>query len=277
MSYVVEKERLYTEGLFRSLRESQLLVGDLPEAASWGVVLSGDLDGAVLNFDQKLGHLYEDALEVLIRRSVRFELLAKNLQVFDAAGQTLGEMDFVIRDGKSGECFQLELAVKFYLSVLMPDGSETYPGPDPRDNWNNKLERMRSRQLQLSKREEAQVLLKERFGIESLSVRQRIYGVIFDSISADRESAPPFVGAGCRRAKWLYVDAFKERYETIAELRIVPKYLWPVSLDDALRATLELVSVDTLIRQSKERCVMFWDEQSQDVVFLVPDTWPNFD
>lgn len=275
MSSIGGQEVLFSKALFRSLSESPLLVEDLREASAWRTSVSGAIDGAVLNFDQKLGHLYEDALELLIRESGRFELLAKNLQVFDALGRTIGEMDFVLRDRESDEVYQLELAVKFYLSVLLPDGTEEYPGPDPRDNWINKLERMRSRQLQLSKRDEARSLLKERFGVAALNVRQRIYGIIFDHISVDRVSSPPSVSVGCRRAKWLYVKEWHEFFGAADRLRIVPKCLWPVVLDRELVEALEEVSAGELLEQAEQRGLMFWDQNSGEVYFLVPNQWPE--
>ncbi len=267
---------LFSQALLESLREAPLLVGDLPEACSWANPLGSEPDGTVLNFDQKLGHLYEDALEVLIRACGGLQLLAKNLQISDACGRTLGEMDFLIRDLESGEVFQLELAVKFYLAFLDTAGVERYPGPDPRDNWINKLNRMRERQLQLSETAEARKTLVERFGVEGVTVRQRIYGMIFDPIASERLSDPPCIAEGCRRGKWLYVKSFDERYGTLDSARIVPKCLWPVPLKEALLEGLPLVPVSELKAQAVERCVLFWDEAAGEVVFLVPDRWPDF-
>ncbi len=267
---------LFSQALLESLRQAPLLVEDLPEACSWANPLGVEANGTVLNFEQKLGHLYEDALELLIRGCGGLQLLAKNLQIADASGRTLGEMDFLIRNLESGEVFQLELAVKFYLAFLDTAGVERYPGPDPRDNWINKLNRMRERQLRLSETAEARKMLAERFGVEEVVVRQRIYGMIFDPIAAEQLSAPPCIAAGCRRGKWLYVKEFDERYGSLRSARIVPKCLWPVPLKEALLDCLPTVSVSELRAQAAQRCVLFWDEAVGEVVFLVPDEWPNF-
>ncbi len=267
-------ESLYSKALLQSLSQAPLLVGDLPEARSWKESLDSDFADVILNFDQKLGHLYEDALECLISRSQSFELLAKNLQVSDATGRTLGEMDFLVRNRESGECFQLELAVKFYLSVFLADGSEVHPGPDPRDNWVNKLARMRERQLRLSETPEAKRLLLDRFEISQLSVAQRIYGIIFDPMFEDRLSRPPSVCAQARRAKWLYASEFERAYAEKTKVKVVPKCLWPVLMNAEIIDSLEEVPIEKVLIEVGDRCVLFWDEQREEVVFIVADKWP---
>ena len=89
----------WTGALMESLVSAPLLVGDLPEAP----VLDRRLLGHPklrhrLNFQQKLGHLYEDALQHLIEQSSALSLLAAHLQVIDHEGITLGEMDFLLAD-----------------------------------------------------------------------------------------------------------------------------------------------------------------------------------
>ena len=67
--------------LIRSLLVSPLLVGDLPDADQFNrELLSPSVDSIELNFNQKLGHLYEDALAILLESSPKVELLEKNLQ-----------------------------------------------------------------------------------------------------------------------------------------------------------------------------------------------------
>ncbi|MDQ8185744.1 DUF1853 family protein [Pelagicoccus sp. SDUM812002] len=228
-----------------------------------------------MNFEQKLGHLYEDALEILIRASDRYELVAKNLQVSDASGRTIGEIDFLVGDSRSGIVWHLELAVKFYLAFLDGKGTERYPGPDPRDNWINKLKHLQERQLRLSEQPETRELLEGRFGIRNVMTAQRVYGILFDQIGSSRESRPPAVCRSCRRAKWLYLKQWESFYPSLEAVRIVPKCLWPVEMSDELMGSLVVVPVEELKRQARERCILFCDQASGDVAFLVPDDWPQ--
>jgi len=90
---------LFSNALLTSLRTSSLLVGDLEQARSLDRKLLGSpyLDTA-LKLDQKLGHLYEDALRSLLLQSSQLELLDHHVQVFDADRITIGEMDYILRD-----------------------------------------------------------------------------------------------------------------------------------------------------------------------------------
>ena len=198
---------IQTKVLIDSLRQAPLLVGDLAEAPALNRGLLGMPRKDVrLNFHQKLGHLYEDALACLIDGSDRLEQLASHLQVVNGDGRTLGEMDFVLWDTVAQQHLQLELAVKFYLAVETPKGW-IYPGPDPRDDWPHKLARMRRHQLKLSQMPETRGLLRARFQIETLEVRQLIYGRLFS----------PFAGEVCPRPEAIAVDAQCGRWLEVRE------------------------------------------------------------
>ena len=107
---------LHANALLQSIRDAPLLVGDLSEAASFDRALLGMPTAEMRpNANQKLGHLYEDALHLLLSASDQLEVLADHLQVFDRNQITLGEMDYILRDVRTQQVFQLELAVKFYL------------------------------------------------------------------------------------------------------------------------------------------------------------------
>ena len=82
-----------------------------------------------LDFDQKLGHLYEDALASLLVSSPGVELVEKNLQLQQNKHSTVGELDFLIRM-PDGLLVHLELATKFYLAVKT---CLLYTSPSPRD------------------------------------------------------------------------------------------------------------------------------------------------
>lgn len=264
----------YSHALLRSLLDGPLLVGRLPEADVWQLGLVAVDRGVRLNFQQKLGHLYEDALEQLVLASADWELLARNLQVFDSKKRTLGEIDFLIQEKRSGRVLHLELAVKFYLAVRDEAGVECFPGPDPRDNWSAKLGRFLQHQLRLCESEEAVGLLRARFGVEKVGVVQRIYGVMFDHVHSDHVSQPPRVDEGCRRGLWLRIDECDEYLGDVGFVKLVPKCLWPVRLEGTLLEGLESVVREELKARAKWRCVLFWDERRDMPVFLVPNDWP---
>jgi len=265
----------WTAALMHSLREAPLLVGDLPEAAVMNRSLLGLPEPHVsLNFEQKLGHLYEDALLHLLRRSEACQLRASHLQVINADGITLGEMDYLIRDCAEQYDFQLEIAVKFYLAYQI-NGSWSYPGPDPRDNWQRKLTRMRTHQLTLGQRPETRKLLSDRFGVDGLQVRQLIYGRLFVPMEVADCPMPQSMVPDGLRGRWLYCREWSRWMRPDVELRVIPKALWPVLLTDSLLQSLPLVNEAELIRLASDRCVLFAVGDYLMPTFLVPDGWPK--
>ncbi|MEN8862214.1 MAG: DUF1853 family protein [Lentimonas sp.] len=263
----------FEKALLESLRSAPLLIGDLPEAPCFDrSLVAGPPLNAELNFNQKLGHLYEDALEALLDASDQVELLASSLQVFDPDGRTLGELDFLLHETAGGQRIHLELAVKFYLAVER-DGEWQFPGPDPRDNWQRKLERMRSHQFVLSQTPAAKMLLRERFGIESFAVRQLIYGCLFYPMSSEARPLPEAVAADCRIGRWLYVSEWENYFPDVEFVLIVPKPMWPVEIGETLKTHLETISIDELKALAQERCTLFVRLNSKEPIFLVPDDW----
>ena len=266
--------RSETRALLNSLLAAPLLVADLPEAAALDRALLGGAvpEEGALNFDQKLGHLYEDALECLLDASARLERIASHVQVVNQMGVTLGELDFVVYDRLQQTHVHLELAVKFYLATQTPKGW-VYPGPDPRDNWQRKLERLRTHQLLLSQRPEVRRLLKDRFNIDSVQVRQLIYGRLFSPLSGVDCPLPEGIAPSAQRGKWLYVREWQSCFSGLDEVRLVPKALWPVVVTADLKAELRQVEVPELLSFGAERCTMFVLPDAEEPFFLVPDGW----
>lgn len=264
----------HVTALLQSLKDAPLLVGDLPEAASFDRALLGipNIDAA-LNENQKLGHLYEDALRLLLCASDRLELLDDHVQVFDRNQITLGEMDYILWDVRTQQLIQLELAVKFYLGVTTADGWK-FPGPDPHDNWQRKLERMRTHQLSLVQRTEAKALLRELWGSADINIRQLIYGCIFYPLGVADCPLPESVRADCRKGRWLYATDWERFFADISDVCMIPKPLWPVTMTAPLRESLPRQSVAELHAASIQRCVMFVLPNSEEPYFLVPNSWP---
>lgn len=248
-------------------------MADFAEAVVFDrAALVGASGDTPLNYDQKLGHLYESALEGLIEASPSLTLLASHEQVFDATGRTLGELDFLLYDQVRELHIHLELAVKFYLAVESDDGWQL-PGPDPRDNWLRKLNRLRTHQLKLSQLTETQALLSSKFGVDTIKVEQLIYGCLFVPMTCQQMPALDHMSFSARIGRWLHLDQWTTHFEGVEEVLLVPKPLWPVELSPAVKSHLETISVERLKAFSAERCVMFCLGDSVTPYFLVPSTW----
>lgn len=265
----------HTQALLKCLHDSPLLVDDLPEAVCFdrGKLVGGGAGFDLrLNYCQKLGHLYEDVLEYLLSESVEVELIQKGVQIFNDDKITLGELDYVLKDLETGVFIHLELAVKFYLIRFDgKDGVVEYPGPDPRDNWINKLERLRGHQLRMSQMAEGKELLVDKFGASGVVPQQLIYGKLFDHYDECRRPCPPFMNSNCERGTWRYLSEWccNDDSERVV---VIPKYLWPVDVRYMVTSLPE-VSRDDFVEEASARCTMIWDEVAQCSQFVTPDTW----
>lgn len=267
-SHIIE-----VEWLLKSFKQAPLLLGDVPEARVFDrSLLDGPTDSGDIDFKQKLGHLYEDGLEVLLKGSIGIRHLVSHLQLMDGCGRTLGEFDFLVVDESRRQAIHLELAVKFYLAIQI-EGKWQFPGPDARDNLQRKVDRMRSHQLVLSQRPEAQALLLERFEIDKIEVRHLVYGCLFYPMTCQAHMLPEAVNPDCRKGRWLYVSEWSQHFDLDERLSVIPKPLWPVEINQMQRDEMEVVSVAALIALARERCTMFVTDGSCEPIFLAPDDW----
>lgn len=263
-----------TQALLQSFTEAPQLLGDLPEAAAFPChTLVRPHDAMTLNFEQKLGHLYEDALAAMLAATPRYTAVARGIQIRKNTGHTVGELDFLIRDLDSDQTIHLELAVKFYLAVETERGF-LLPGPDARDNYFRKLTKMRSHQLVLTDKYDS--LLPERFRQEKIIVQQLVHGCIFSHIHARGPAEAEFLNPNGRRGKWLRAEQCARYFGKDAQLKIIPKPLWPVPLKTIERAGIKLEKwiPDTQM----DRCVMVRAQAEHTAetmpFFITPNRYP---
>lgn len=254
--------------LLGSLMESPLLVGDLPEAAIFSRSrLAMPEVCPQFNFQQKLGHLYEDALAHLLAASPQIELLVKNLQVQVNRKNTVGELDYLLQLLGSEKIVHLELAVKFYLAVESDEGM-FFPGPDARDQYHRKLARLRQHQLVLPKiyRE----YLPSEYQTKMIETQQLVYGCFFDHFDSPQVAEADFLNTRCRRGRWLR-DSEAVHYLGEKNVEQIPKPLWPVPFE--LLEKFELEEWKPV--QKLESCVMVRVAGSCLPYFIVPDGYPD--
>lgn len=277
---------LHTQVLLESLLLAPLLVGDLASSAFFDRRLLGSViqnDDCELNYSQKLGHLYEDALSYLLKNAngeKAIEVLGISEQIFNEKKITQGELDYLLKIGE--RMIHLELAVKFYL-IHEQDGKIRFPGPDPRDDWDSKLSRLESHQLKMASSEHGRKFLLDKYGIENVEVQHLIYGKIFDHFSIIKgrkiKVLPRAVLADTATYPWIYLSEWSDFLDN-EQARFIPKHLWPVTTSQyngELLATLSVVERDDFMTSMEEYdcCQMIWSEQHETPIFLVPNHWPN--
>ena len=273
-------ELLQSKLLIDSLVRSPLLVDDLGGLGHFDRELfachhpeSRLLEATSLNFQQKLGHLYEDALEQVLGASDEVEDLHCSIQVFAESGRTLGEFDYLFRC--RGVIIHLELAVKFYCAVDV-GGEIRWYGPDARDHWERKRKRMLSHQLEIAQTKEGGDRIEALFGTRESVTKHLIYGRIFDRLddsasgSKGGRNTAKDVSDEASRGRWLWRADLKKYFEG-ERLWLVPKCLWPCQLSADLLNSLESLSCDALLKLTESRAVMMTD--GREFYFLMHDNW----
>ncbi|MEZ5536962.1 MAG: DUF1853 family protein [Thiolinea sp.] len=99
----------------------------------------------------RLGHYFEALTTFWLETSPNYTLLVKQHPIRDKH-TTLGEIDFIIRDNRSGEIIHLEVAVKFYLGHNHLCNMGNWHGPELKDRLDLKFNRLRQHQTQLSRK-----------------------------------------------------------------------------------------------------------------------------
>ncbi len=247
---------------------SPLLVGDLPNAPRFNrQSLVAPEQCVELNLEQKLGHLYEDAFAALLASSPDVELLERNLQVQRNRHSTAGELDFLVRE-LNGRLTHLEIAAKFYLAVKSDNGIY-FPGPDSRDNYDKKIQRLLSHQLTLTQRHKRD--LPPDYREADIIVKQLIYGCLFDHITEVQPSFPEFSNPDCRRGKWLHRRELADHFPSDSQFHLIPKHLWPVPIK-----LLEEIPLEPWRPESThDRCQMLRINGYLCPYFIAPDEYPK--
>ena len=97
----------------------------------------------------RLGHQMEHVCKQLLEASTSYEVLLYNEPVRQGK-QTLGEIDYILRETATGQIIHLELTYKFY--IIDPQISEPIHqlmGPNRRDMFFTKMEKIKNEQFGL--------------------------------------------------------------------------------------------------------------------------------
>jgi hypothetical protein len=98
----------------------------------------------------RLGHLAEKIFSKIIAESSNYRVLYENIQLIEDK-KTIGEIDFIIEEVSSNQATHVELAYKFYLydPTISEEPLKNWIGPNRNDSLNEKLEKLKSKQLPL--------------------------------------------------------------------------------------------------------------------------------
>lgn len=228
----------------------------------------------------RVGRYFERLVLYWLQHLRGVEIVAQSLQIRDGK-RTIGEIDLLFRD-EQGRLTHWEIAVKFYLHVTHAHAlGSHYIGPNIRDTFERKMERLFTEQLPRSKRDFPDVEVRQAF------VKGRMF---YPPHEAVLDATPKYLSPEHLRSVWI-------RAAEVAALddggdvayRILKKPDW-LSKQLARRGDSDLLSSRELTEHLREhfatrdRCVlvsqlaarpdadaMFVETQR---MFVVPDHWP---
>lgn len=179
--------------------------------------------------NRRFGHMVEDFFAEWVKCHAHYRLLAKNLQIV-VDGHTLGELDFLLEDGRTGHILHIELACKFYIWRWWK-GAWQWVGPNLRDSLREKLAKLQERQFPLLHQPAVQAVLGD-MGLLNREMMQVacFKGQLFlpvGSVLADPVNPCSVAG------RWVSYVEFAAMDHSKSFFRLPAKHDWLLGADDA--------------------------------------------
>lgn len=221
--------------------------------------LVSDFDFA-LPTNIRLGHLAEKVVSELIKSSTNFNVLYENIQLIENK-KTIGEIDFIIEEVKTGQIIHLELAYKFYLfdPSLSSEPINNWIGPNRNDSLKEKLEKLKGKQFPLLYHPCAQSAFDK---IEIAKVSQTL--CLLTSLFIPYEFKGNFAPGYAKAIKGYYLnfETFKSLDNTSKSYHIPTKKEWGINPSEN-ENWIEFSGIEKHIRTSmkEEQAPLCWQKQ----------------
>ena len=226
----------------------------------------------------RLGLHFEQLYHCLLEDLLGWEVLVRNLQIREE-GQTIGELDFVVRNPATGRLEHHEIAVKFYLGHREPDTIRWY-GPNAHDRLDLKTTRILNHQSHLSEHPQTRNQLQELGLDEPLEQRVFMPGYLFYPREGDL-AAPSTAPEGHLKGQWLYQSTLDALDTSHWKALHKPHWLGPWAQEQAPDPGEVTAELEHL--RHRQRPGLFaelsqnpqtgnWEEQQR--LFVMPDSWP---
>jgi len=212
----------------------------------------------------RLGHQMEHVFKQLIEHSQDYEIVLHNLPVKNE-NRTLGEIDFILKDVRSQALLHIELTYKFY--IIDPEISEPIHqlmGPNRRDMFFTKMEKIKNEQFQLLHSKEGSKALHDN-NIDSTKIsHQTCYKAqLFEPYGVGSVTIRP-LNTNCFKGYWLRFENFKTTEFKPYAFYIPFKSQWVIEPHDTVPWTSHFETLMYLnIRMLKENAPMVWLKKSE--------------
>lgn len=177
-----------------------------------------------------LGLQAEACFEAYLKQSKHYELLGANLQI-NGEKETLGELDYIVRNLNANNVIHIELACKFYLYDEEAGASEEekWIGPNRKDKLFDKLEKIKLKQFPLLRKSETVEIL-ENLNIETPTQQQLCLKAFLFLPKRLNSNNFPANYADCVIGFWINYKEFKKE-DTAALYAFPPKKEWLLPME----------------------------------------------
>lgn len=248
------------------------------EYEKWLLSLRTDPVDLLKYFDRDeqliLGKYFEHLLFFFFTFYPRYEIIESGKQLF-VGGETISEIDFIVRDHLHRENIHFEVAVKYYLCYRNSSKHDMWIGPNGLDTLSKKMHKL-SKQLDFSESHNKlidDVEIDHRMGI--------IKGYLFQHLEGD--NWPHFINEDLETGKWMYHIEMNTYLDPDYDYLILPKSCWlSFYIDPENRkmskkeAVIECEKQLSLIR--KGIMLVSLEKDSKNVIekfMILPSHWPH--
>ncbi|MRH99372.1 DUF1853 family protein [Kriegella sp. EG-1] len=213
----------------------------------------------------RLGHQLEYICKQLLNYSNRYTVLLHNFPIYKDK-QTLGEIDFILKDTKTKELIHLELTYKFYIiNSEILDPLQCLIGPNKRDSFLAKLEKIKNKQFKLLHSYEGAKALEEN-AINNANIKHQacFKGQLFKKHGTATSLIQP-LNNNCIVGYWLRFNDFISDAFKSFQYYIPSKSEWVVEPQNAVQWTSYLNTKDTLTTHMlNKNSPMVWMKKSEN-------------
>ena len=211
----------------------------------------------------RLGHQMEFIFRQCMEYTNDYEIIIHNKPLKESK-RTIGEVDFILFDRKKEEYLHIELTYKFY--IIDPDISEPIHrlmGPNRRDMFFTKLDKIKNEQLGLLSTAAGKTLLDE-YDLRDLDIRPQVCfkAQLFLPFGSEFRHIRP-LNTACIAGFWISFDAFNSPEFKNDLYYITYKHEWPVkpSYNEHYIGHYE-VMLELNIRMIKENAPLVWRKKT---------------
>lgn len=202
--------------------------------------------------NRRLGFYYQWLWQQLIISHPHYELMEEEVQL-NWHKQTVGSIDFLVKNLRTDEIEHWEVAIKFYLAY-----NNSWPGPNAKDNLDKKTKRMIEHQLRLSEHD----AFKTTFDEQPTKRRLIMQGRLFHAWPKPQQGSTININPKANTGLWCY-----QSDATHLVLKALTKKQWispPAFAELNEYLDPKKITVPTQAVDKKDR-----------VWFIVPNHWPK--